>query len=192
MAVSLQKGGNVNLSKEAPGLSAVHVGLGWDVRETDGVGFDLDAAAFLCRSNGKVRNDSDFIFYNNIKSIDGAVQHTGDNKTGDGSGDDEVIDVNLPQLPIEIEKVTFSVTIHDANTKRQNFGQIANAYIRIVNKSDNKELARFDLSEDGSVETAMVFGEIYRQGGDWKFKAVGQGFKGGLGPLALSFGVNLG
>jgi tellurium resistance protein TerD len=191
MGVSLQKGGNVNLSKEAPGLSAVHVGLGWDVRATDGGDFDLDASAFLVKADGKVRGDSDFIFYNNLKSSDGSVQHMGDNKTGAGEGDDEVVNVDLSKVPAEVDKVAFAVTIHDGETKRQSFGQIQNAFIRVMNKADNKELARYDLTEDGSTETALIFGELYRHGADWKFRAVGQGFKGGLGPLAKNFGVNI-
>jgi tellurium resistance protein TerD len=191
MGVSLQKGGNVNLSKEAPGLSSVHVGLGWDVRATDGGDFDLDASAFLVKADGKVRGDSDFIFYNNLKSSDGSVQHTGDNKTGAGEGDDEVVNVDLSKVPAEVDKVAFAVTIHDGESKRQSFGQIQNAFIRVVNKADNKELARYDLTEDGSTETALIFGELYRNGADWKFRAVGQGFKGGLGPLAKNFGVNV-
>lgn len=192
MAISLQKGGNVNLSKEAPGLSHVAVGLGWDVRATDGAAYDLDANAFLLSNAGKVRSDSDFIFYNNKKSADGSVVHQGDNTTGAGEGDDEVVEVQLNKVPTDVEKVAFSVTIHEADARRQTFGQVSKAYIRVVNKADNKELARYDLSEDGSTETALIFGELYRAGAEWKFKAVGQGFKGGLGPLAKSFGVNVG
>jgi len=191
MGVSLQKGGNVNLSKEAPGLSAVQVGLGWDVRSTDGNAFDLDASAFLVKADGKVRGDSDFIFYNNLKSSDGAVQHAGDNRTGVGEGDDEVVNVDLAKMPAEVDKVAFAVTIHEGETKHQSFGQVSNAFIRVVNKADGKELARYDLTEDGSTETALIFGELYRNGADWKFRAVGQGFKGGLGPLAKNFGVNI-
>lgn len=191
MGVSLQKGGNVNLSKEAPGLAAVHVGLGWDVRATDGADFDLDASAFILKSDGKVRGDSDFIFYNNLKSTDGAVQHMGDNKTGAGAGDDEVLNVDLSKVPGEVDKVAFAVTIHEGETRRQSFGQVSNAFIRVVNKADGKELARYDLTEDGSTETALIFGELYRNGADWKFRAVGQGFKGGLGPLAKNYGVNV-
>jgi tellurium resistance protein TerD len=191
MGVSLQKGGNVNLSKEAPGLSAVHVGLGWDVRATDGSDFDLDASAFMVKADGKVRGDSDFIFYNNLKSTDGSVQHMGDNKTGAGEGDDEVVQIDLSKVPPEVDKVAFAVTIHEGESRRQSFGQVSNAFIRVVNKADGKELARYDLTEDGSTETALVFGELYRNGADWKFRAVGQGFKGGLGPLAKNFGVNV-
>jgi tellurium resistance protein TerD len=190
MAISLQKGGNVNLSKEAPNLTKVIVGLGWDPRATDGSAFDLDASAFMQKADGKVRGDSDFIFYNNLKSTDGSVQHMGDNTTGVGEGDDEKLTVDLSRVPPEVDKISFSVTIHDAEARRQNFGQVSKAYIRCVNANGEKELARYDLSEDSSTETAMIFGELYRAGADWKFRAVGQGFKGGLGPLARSFGVN--
>jgi tellurium resistance protein TerD len=190
MAVSLSKGGNVNLSKEAPGLSAIVVGLGWDTRVTDGAAFDLDASAFLVKADGKVRSDGDFIFYNNKIGAGGSVEHSGDNTTGAGEGDDESIKMSLAQIPTEIDKVVFGVTIHDAEARRQNFGQVSKAYIRIVNQANSEEIARYDLSEDASTETAMIFGEVYRSGGDWKFKAVGQGFAGGLGPLAKSFGVN--
>lgn len=192
MAVSLSKGGNVSLSKEAPGLTAIDVGLGWDARVTDGSAFDLDASAFLCNEGGKVRSDADFIFYNNKTSADGSVVHQGDNQTGDGDGDDEVVSINLSKVPADVLKVSFSVTIHEAEARRQNFGQVGNAYIRVVNKADGKEIARYDLSEDYSIETAMIFGEIYRNSGEWKFKAIGQGFSGGLGPLAKNFGVNIG
>lgn len=192
MAISLQKGGNVNLSKEAPGLSAVAVGLGWDVRATDGAAYDLDASAFMLTATGKVRADNDFIFYGNKKSSDASVEHMGDNVTGAGEGDDEVIEVKLSAVPPAVEKIAFSVTIHEAEARKQTFGQVSKAFIRVVNKTDNKELARYDLSEDGSTEAALVFGELYRAGAEWKFKAVGQGFKGGLGPLAKNFGVNIG
>ncbi|MBF0371802.1 MAG: TerD family protein [Alphaproteobacteria bacterium] len=192
MAVSLSKGGNVSLSKEAPGLAAIDVGLGWDARVTDGSGFDLDASAFLCNEGGKVRSDADFIFYNNKTSSDGSVVHEGDNQSGAGEGDDEVLSINLGAVPADVRKVAFSVTIHDAEARKQSFGQVGNAYIRVVNKADGKEIARYDLSEDYSTETAMIFGEIYRNGSEWKFKAIGQGFAGGLGPLAKNFGVNIG
>lgn len=192
MAVSLSKGGNVSLSKEAPGLSAIDVGLGWDARVTDGAAFDLDASAFLLNEGGKVRSDADFIFYNNKTSTDGAIVHQGDNLTGTGDGDDEVVSIELGKVAAEVQKVAFTVTIHDAEARKQNFGQVSNAYIRVVNKADGKELARYDLSEDYSTETAMVFGELYRNGAEWKFRAVGQGFNGGLAPLAKSYGVNIG
>jgi tellurium resistance protein TerD len=191
MAVSLSKGGNVNLSKEAPGLNKISVGLGWDARVTDGAAFDLDASGFLVKADNKVRSDADFCFYNNKTVADGAVIHAGDNQTGDAVGDDESINVELAKIPTDIEKVVFAVTIHDAAARNQNFGQVSKAYIRIVNQENNTEIARFDLSEDASIETAMIFGEIYRNAADWKFKAVGQGFSGGLGPLAASFGVNI-
>ncbi|TWI63561.1 tellurium resistance protein TerD [Pseudoduganella lurida] len=191
MAISLQKGGNVNLSKEAPGLKKVIIGLGWDPRATDGSEFDLDGSCYLVKADGKVRGDADFIFYNNLKSTDGAVVHAGDNRTGAGEGDDETIAVDLAALPAEIDRVSFAVTIHEADARRQNFGQVAKAFIRCVNADGGTELARYDLSEDGSTETAMIFGELYRNGADWKFRAIGQGFKGGLGPLARSFGVNV-
>lgn len=191
MGVSLSKGGNVSLSKEAPGLSKVLVGLGWDVRATDGAGFDLDASAFVTGPDGKVRSDHDFIFYNNLRSVDGSIEHTGDNLSGVGEGDDEVIKVNLGSVPTDIGKIVFAVTIHEAESRRQNFGMVTNAFIRVVNQDDSQEIARYDLSEDASTETAMIFAELYRNGGEWKFKAIGQGFAGGLAPLARHFGVSL-
>ena len=190
MAISLQKGGNVNLSKEAPNLKKIIVGLGWDPRSTDGATFDLDGSAFLLKNDGKVRGDSDFIFYNNLKSTDGSVVHTGDNTTGEGEGDDERIEIDLSRVPADIDRVSITVTIHDADARRQNFGMVSKAFIRCLNAEGEKEIARYDLSEDSSTETAMIFGEIYRYNGEWKFKAIGQGFNGGLGPLARSFGVN--
>ena len=191
MAISLQKGGNVNLSKEAPGLTKLIVGLGWDTRATDGAAFDLDGAVFLINSTGKVRSDADFVFYNNLKSVDGAVVHSGDNTTGAGEGDDETIAIDLSAVAADVDKISVCVTIHDAETRKQNFGMVSKAYVRCVNAGDSKEIARYDLSEDGSTEAAMIFGEVYRAGADWKFKAIGQGFKGGLGPLAKNFGVNV-
>lgn len=192
MAISLSKGGNVSLSKEEPNLKKVLVGLGWDARATDGSDFDLDASAFLLNTQNKVRNDNDFIFYNNLKSSDGSVAHHGDNRTGSGDGDDEVLEVNLNAVPNDIEKIAFSVTIHEAESRRQNFGMVNGAFIRIVNADNNREIVRFDLTEDMSTETAMIFGEVYRHNNEWKFRAVGQGFKGGLGPLAQAYGVNIG
>ncbi|BCG65811.1 MAG: tellurium resistance protein TerD [Methyloprofundus sp.] len=191
MAVSLSKGGNVNLSKEAPGLAKVALGLGWDNRATDGAEFDLDAVAFLVGADGKVTGDSDFIFYNNLKSSCGSVEHQGDNTTGEGDGDDEVVEITLSGVPVAIQRVVIAVTIHDAEVRKQNFGQVSNAFVRVVNAGNDSEIARYDLSEDASIETAMIFGELYRHNGDWKFKAVGQGFSGGLGPLASSFGVSI-
>ena len=190
MAISLQKGGNVNLSKEAPGLTRVMIGLGWDPRATDGAAFDLDGSAFLQKADGKVRADADFVFYNNLKSTDGSVVHQGDNTSGQGEGDDEKVLVDLTKVPADIDKISFCVTIHEAEPRKQNFGMVSKAYIRCLNADGDKELARYDLSEDGSTETAMIFGELYRAGAEWKFKAIGQGFKGGLGPLARSFGVD--
>ncbi len=190
MAISLQKGGNVNLSKEAPSLKKLIVGLGWDPRSTDGAAFDLDGSAFLLKGDGKVRSDADFIFYNNLKSADGSITHLGDNTTGQGDGDDEQLSIDLAVVPADVERVVVAVTIHDADARRQNFGQVGKAYIRVLNADGDKEIARFDLSEDGSTETAMIFGEVYRAGAEWKFKAVGQGFAGGLGPLARSYGIN--
>ena len=190
MAISLQKGGNVNLSKEAPNLKKIIIGLGWDPRSTDGATFDLDGSAFLLKNDGKVRGDSDFIFYNNLKSTDGSVVHTGDNQTGEGEGDDERLEIDLTRVPADIERISITVTIHDADARRQNFGMVSKAFIRCLNAEGEKEIARYDLSEDSSTETAMIFGEIYRHNGEWKFKAIGQGFNGGLGPLARSFGVN--
>lgn len=189
MAISLTKGGNVNLSKEAPNLTNMAVGLGWNPRATDGQAFDLDAVAFLVNESGKVRADADFIFFNNLKSSDGAVEHTGDNRTGEGDGDDEVIKVDLSKVPGDVSKVVFCAVIYDGQARNQNFGQVANAYIRIVNTQSGAEVARYDLSEDSSTETAMIFGELYKNNGEWKFRAVGQGFAGGLGPLAASYGV---
>ena len=191
MAISLQKGGNVNLSKEAPTMSKMVVGLGWDTRATDGAAFDLDAVGFVLSSAGKVRADSDFIFFNNKQNAEGSVVHGGDNRTGDGDGDDETIMIDLSKMPADVEKVAVCVVIYDAEGRKQNFGQVSRAYVRILNEANQQEVARYDLSEDGSTEAAMIFGEVYRNGGDWKFKAVGQGFKGGLGPLAGSFGVNV-
>lgn len=190
MAISLQKGGNVNLSKEAPSLKKMVIGLGWDPRVTDGSAFDLDGSAFLLKADGKVRSDADFVFYNNLKSVDGSVTHAGDNTSGAGDGDDEKIVVDLGSVPAEIDRITVGVTIHDAEVRKQNFGMVGKAYIRCLDADGDKEIARYDLSEDGSTETAMIFGEIYRAGAEWKFKAVGQGFAGGLGPLARSFGIN--
>ena len=189
MAISLTKGGNVNLSKEAPNLTNMAVGLGWNPRATDGQAFDLDAVAFLVNESGKVRTDADFIFFNNLKSSDGSVEHTGDNRTGEGDGDDEVIKVDLTKVPADVSKVVFCAVIYDGQARNQNFGQVANAYIRIVNTQGGAEVARYDLSEDSSTETAMIFGELYKNNGEWKFRAVGQGFAGGLGPLAQSHGV---
>ncbi|VWD11070.1 tellurium resistance protein TerE [Burkholderia lata] len=192
MAVSLSKGGNVSLSKEAPGLSEIVVGLGWDPRVTDGTEFDLDASIFVTGESGKVLNDASFIFYNNKKSADGSIEHLGDNRSGQGEGDDEQVNVKLTGLAADVKKLVFAVTIHDAEARRQSFGQVSNAYIRVLNKADSKEIARYDLSEDASTETAMIFGELYRHNDEFKFKAIGQGFTGGLKPLAEAHGVSIG
>ena len=191
MAISLNKGGRLSLSKEAPGLTKVLVGLGWDARATDGADFDLDASAFLLGATGKARSDADFIFYNQLKSPCGSVEHTGDNLTGAGEGDDEVIKVDLSKVPAEVEKIAFTVTIHDADARRQNFGQVGNAYIRVVNADNNTEITRYDLAEDASTETAMIFGELYRHSGEWRFTAVGQGYNGGLAAMCKQYGINI-
>lgn len=191
MPVSLSKGGNVSLSKEAPGLQKIVIGLGWDVRATDGAAFDLDASLFMVNEGGKVRSDADFIFYNNKLSADGSVEHTGDNLTGEGEGDDEQIKVNLASVPADVTRLVVGVTIHDAETRNQNFGMVSSAFMRVINGDSSAEIARYDLSEDASTETAMLFGEVYRNGAEWKFKAIGQGFGGGLGPMASSFGVSI-
>jgi len=192
MAVSLQKGQNVSLSKQAPGLKKVRFGLGWDLRKTDGSAFDLDASAFVLDSAGKVLSDQHFVFYNNTQDPSGAVVHKGDNRTGEGEGDDEALEIELGQMPPSAAKVAFLVTIHDAEARRQNFGQVGNAYIRALNVDGEQEIARYDLSEDASTETAMIFGELYRHNEEWKFKAIGQGYAGGLGAVARDYGVNLG
>jgi len=192
MAVSLSKGGNISLTKEAPGLKAVAVGLAWDARATDGAAFDLDASVFICGDNGKVLSDEHFIFYGKKVSSDGTVEHLGDNRTGEGDGDDETINVNLAGLSAEVKKLVFAVTIHEFEARKQTFGQVSNASIRVVNQDGGVEIARFDLSEDASVETAMIFAEVYRHGDEWKFRAIEQGFADGLGPLAAMHGVNVG
>ncbi|MGW2180717.1 TerD family protein [Streptomyces sp. NPDC001732] len=186
MGVSLAKGGNVSLSKEAPGLTAVVVGLGWDVRTTTGTDYDLDASALLLDESGKVASNQYFVFYNNLKSPDGSVEHT-----GEGEGDDESIKVDLASVPAEIARISFPVSIHDAENRGHSFGQVRNAFIRVVNQANNVELARYDLSEDAATETAMVFGELYRHGSEWKFRAVGQGYASGLAGIAADFGVHV-
>jgi tellurium resistance protein TerD len=190
MGVTLAKGGNVSLSKAAPNLTQVTIGLGWDVRTTTGAPFDLDASALLCQG-GRVLGDEWFVFSNNLTSPDGSVKHTGDNLTGEGEGDDESIIIDLSRVPVTVDKIVFPVSIHDADNRGQSFGQISNAFIRVVNQLDGQELARYDLSEDASTETAMIFGEVYRYGGEWKFRAVGQGYASGLRGIALDFGVNV-
>jgi tellurium resistance protein TerD len=190
MSVTLAKGGNVSLTKAAPNLTQVQIGLGWDARSTTGASFDLDASALLC-SGGRVPDDNHFVFYNNLRSPEGSVEHQRDNLTGDGDGDDETVVVNLELVPATIDKVVFAVSIYDAETRLQNFGQVNNAYIRVVNLADGQEIARYDLSEDASTETAMIFGELYRYQGECKFRAVGQGYASGLRGIALDFGVNV-
>ena len=191
MAISPSKGGNLSLSKADPGLTKLLVGLGWDERATDGVDFDLDASAFLLSAAGKVRSDADFIFYNQLRSPDGSVEHTGDNRSGAGDGDDESVKIDLSLIPADVDKVVFTVTIHDAEARHQNFGQVNNASIRVVNQLSNAEIVRYDLAEDYSTETAMVFGELYRNGSEWKFRAVGQGYKGGLSAMCRQYGLNI-
>ena len=192
MAISLQKGQKVDLTKGNAGLSRIFVALGWDTNKYDGGhDFDLDASAFLCGENGKVKADSDFVFYGNLTHSSGAVEHTGDNLTGEGEGDDEVIKIDLAKIPADIAKIDFTVTIHESDTRGQNFGMVSNAYIRVVNEVNGAELIRYDLGEDYSIETAVVVGQIYRQGAEWKFNAIGSGFAGGLRALCLNFGVNV-
>ncbi len=194
MAISLSKGGRVSLSKEAPGLSKIQIGLGWDERATDGSEYDLDASVFLLNETGKVRTDKDFVFYSNLKAVNGAVEHMGDNLTGGGDGDDEMVKINLKQMETEapdVVKISVVVTIHEAEARKQNFGQVNNAFIRIVNQDDNKEIVRFDLTEDYSMETAIIFGEVYYKTGEWRFTAVGQGYAGGLAAACGQFGINI-
>lgn len=191
MTISLQKGGKVSLSKEAPGLNNVTVGLGWDTRSTDGADFDLDASVFMVGDDGKVASDANFIFYGQLKSSCGSIEHTGDNRTGEGDGDDEQIKIDLGAVPEDVKKLVFAATIHEAEQRNQNFGQVSNAFIRVCNAADGVELSRYDLSEDSSMETAMIFGDLYRHNGEWKFGAVGQGFQGGLAALCKAHGVNV-
>lgn len=188
MAVNLSKGQNVSLEKEVPGLKAIMIGLGWDA-SSFGTDVDLDAAAFICNDTGKVRNDGDFIYYNHKEGADGAVIHQGDNLTGDGTGDDEQILVNLETMPEDVIKIVVVVTIFRGTDRAQNFGGVENAFIRIVNVDSNTEIARYDLTEDYSTETAMIFGEVYKKNGEWKFKAIGQGSPEGLADIAKKFGV---
>ncbi|TLG94116.1 TerD family protein [Pseudomonas edaphica] len=190
MALTLQKGGNLSLSKTDPTLTKILIGLGWDPRATDGTEFDLDASAFLLGANGKVRGDAGFIFYNQLKSTDGSVEHTGDNRSGAGDGDDEILKVDLSRVSVDIDKIAFTVTIHDADARRQNFGQVGGSFIRVINETSGAEIVRYDLAEDASTETAMIFAELYRNNGEWKFRAVGSGFAGGLKALANSYGMN--
>lgn len=192
MPVCLQKGQKVSLTKGNPGLSKVVVGLGWDVNQFDtGGAFDLDAAAFLLGDNGRVTKSEDFVFYGNLKHPSGGVEHMGDNLTGAGDGDDEQIKVNLSMVPANISKIAFTVTIYEAEARRQNFGQVNNAFIRIYNEITGEEMLRYDLGEDFSIETAAVFGELYRNGSEWKFNAIGSGYQGGLAALCANYGVDV-
>ncbi|CAK8723261.1 MAG: tellurium resistance protein TerD [Candidatus Electronema aureum] len=195
MGITLEKGGRISLSKESPGLTKIFIGLGWDERATDGTDFDLDASVFLLNAAGKARSEQDFIFYNNLKGANGAVEHMGDNLTGGGDGDDEVIRVDLGKLESmspDVVRMAVVCTIYDAERRRQNFGQVNNAFIRVVNDENNQEVVRFDLTEDYSTETAMVFGELYKKDGEWRFTAVGQGYAGGLGAACITYGLNAG
>ena len=192
MSVTLTKGGNVSLTKQAPNLRAVMIGLGWDERATTGAEFDLDASALMLGENGKILSDQHFVFFNNLKSPEGSVEHTGDNLTGGGDGDDEKILVQLEQVPAQCHKIVFPVSIYEATQRGQSFGQVRNAFIRVVNQDGGAELTRYDLTEDASSETAMIFGELYRHNGEWKFRAVGQGYASGLAGIARDFGVNVG
>lgn len=192
MPISLKKGQKVSLTKENPGLTKVVVGLGWDVNQYDtGGAFDLDAAAFLLADSGKVSRSEDFVFYGNLKHPSGCAEHMGDNLTGAGDGDDEQIRINLSAVPENISKIAFTVTIYEAETRRQNFGQISNAFIRIYNELTGEEILRYDLGEDFSIETAIVFGELYKNNGEWKFNAIGCGYQGGLAALCASYGVEV-
>ena len=191
MAISLTKGQKVDLTKGKPSIKHLLVGLGWDVNAFDGADFDLDASAFMVGANGKCPTEQEFIFYGNLKHSSGAVESMGDNRTGSGDGDDEQIKIDLSLIPAEIEKVAFVVTIYEAEARRQNFGQVSNAYIRVVDEQTGTELIRYDLGEDFSIETAIVVGELYRHGGEWKFNAIGSGFQGGLAALCGHYGIEV-
>ena len=192
MAISLKKGQKVDLTKTNPGLKNILIGLGWDINRYDGgKDFDLDASVFLLNGTGKVNSDDDFVFYGNLKHVSGSVEHLGDNLTGEGEGDDEEIKIDLSKVPENIEKIDFTVTIYEAEERKQNFGQVENAFIRVVNEANGEELIRYDLGEDFSIETAVVIGELYRNKGEWKFNAIGSGFEGGLASLGKNYGVNV-
>ena len=192
MPISLKKGQKVDLTKTNPGLTKMCIGLGWDVNKYDGgSAFDLDTAAFLLGENGKVREQGDFVFYSNLSHASGAVVHQGDNLTGEGEGDDEQIIVDLSKVPVDVTRIAFTATIYDAEERKQNFGQVSNAYIRVVDTANNNELIRYDLGEDFSIETAVVVGELYRNGSEWKFNAVGSGFQGGLTALCGNYGIDV-
>jgi tellurium resistance protein TerD len=193
MGISLSKGQKIDLTKTNPGLSKVIVGLGWDTNKYDGGNdFDLDASVFLLNEAGKCGSDKDFVFYNQLEGGNGSVVHTGDNRTGEGEGDDEQIKVELSAVPAEVQRISFVITIHDAENRGQNFGQVSNAFVRIVNEESNEELIRYDLGEDFSIETAIIVGELYRHSGEWKFSAVGSGYQGGLARIATDFGLQVG
>ena len=193
MAVSLSKGQKVDLTKTNPGLKKIIVGLGWDTNKYDGgFDFDLDASAFILGDAGKVKDDKDFVFYNNVTGAQGAVTHLGDNRSGAGDGDDEQIKIDIANIPADVHKIAFTITIHDAEARKQNFGQVANAYVRVFNEETGEELIRYDLGEDFSVETAIVLAEVYRNGSEWKFNAIGSGFQGGLSALCGNFGLSIG
>lgn len=191
MVVNLQKGQKVDLTKEGSGSTHFLIGLGWDANEFSGAAFDLDASAFCVNEQGKVTNDLDFVFYNNLQHTSGGVIHMGDNLTGDGEGDDEQIEVDLSKIPTNIDKIIFAVTIYDADTRKQNFGQVNNAYIRVVDLETNQEVIRFDLTEEYSIETALEVGALYRKNGGWKFNAIGSGYSGGLAALCRAHGVQV-
>jgi tellurium resistance protein TerD len=195
MAVNLSKGGNISLEKVAPGMTNAFVGLGWNVRSTDGAPFDLDTSAIVLGADGKALSDAHFVFYNNLKDPSGAVTHLGDNRTGAGDGDDETMTVQLPYLGPDVAKIVFIASIHDADTRRQNFGQVSDAYIRVYDgdePANDAKVVRYDLGEDAATETALVFGEVYRHGGDWKFRAIGQGYANGLVGVISDYGLNAG
>lgn len=191
MGVSLTKGGRVSLNKEAPGLKKILIGLGWDTNTSDtGAEFDLDASVFLLNTQGKVQNDRDFVFYNNLTSTDGSVTHTGDNRTGDGDGDDEAIKIDLSKISSYIKEISIVVTIHEALQRKQNFGMVRNAFVRLVNDETNQEIVRYDLEEDYSTETGLLFGRLYFKDNEWKFTAVGTGYKDGLDGFCRQYGIN--
>lgn len=190
MAISLSKGQKIDLTKSNPGLSNITVGVGWDTNKYDGgKDFDLDSSVFLLDATGKCANELDFVFFNNLEGGNGSVVHTGDNLTGEGDGDDEQVKISLANVPASTEKIAFAITIHDAEQRSQNFGQVSNSYVRIVNDANGEELVRYDLGEDFSIETAVVVGELYRHGAEWKFNAIGSGYQGGLGSLVKDYGL---
>jgi tellurium resistance protein TerD len=192
LGIQLSKGQRIDLTKTNPGLTKAVIGLGWDTNKySGGHDFDLDASAFLADQNSKCVNDHDFIFYNNLQHPSGAVVHTGDNRTGEGDGDDEQLVVDFTKIPAHVHRIGITVTIHDAELRQQNFGQVSNAFVRLVDESNNQELLRFDLGEDFSIETAVVFCELYRHGNDWKFNAIGSGFSGGLAALCRNYGLQV-